>query len=136
MVGLRAMVGVEDQAVGRDGGGGVGMVAEEGGKAEALVCPHLLPAHDEESVRGILKEAALRAIHDIEIEFTSEALKNNYNVGSTATIAMLLDGRILVANVGDLKVLLCSNRSKGSSRTLYAEELTRDHHPDRANERA
>ncbi|KAK3041217.1 hypothetical protein RJ639_028477, partial [Escallonia herrerae] len=65
-----------------------------------------------------------------------EALKNNYNVGSTATVAMLLDGRIMVSSVGDLKVLLCSNRSKGSSRTLYAEELTRDHHPDRVDERA
>ncbi|KAK3009173.1 hypothetical protein RJ639_014008, partial [Escallonia herrerae] len=97
---------------------------------------HLLLALDEESVRGILKEAALRAIHDIEIEFTSEALKNNYYAGSTATVALLLDGRILVASVGDSKALLCSNRSKGSSRTLYAEELTRDHHPDRIDERA
>ncbi|KAK3003296.1 hypothetical protein RJ639_018520 [Escallonia herrerae] len=97
---------------------------------------HLLSALDEESVRGILKEAVLRAIHDIEIEFTSEALKNNYYAGSTTTVALLLDGRILVASVGDSKALLCSNRSKGSSRTLYAEELTRDHHPDRADERA
>ncbi|KAK2987136.1 hypothetical protein RJ640_019696 [Escallonia rubra] len=97
---------------------------------------HLLPALDEESIRGILKEAVLRAIHDIEIEFTSEALKSNYHAGSTATVALFLDGWILVASVGDSKALLCSNRSKGSSGTLYAEELTKDHHPDRADERA
>ncbi|KAK3041218.1 hypothetical protein RJ639_028478 [Escallonia herrerae] len=34
------------------------------------VSSHLLPTLDEESVCGILKEATLRAIHDIEIEFT------------------------------------------------------------------
>ncbi|KAK3041221.1 hypothetical protein RJ639_028481 [Escallonia herrerae] len=37
MVGLHARVAVEDQAVGHDGGNGVGVVAEEGGKAKALV---------------------------------------------------------------------------------------------------
>ncbi|KAK3015704.1 hypothetical protein RJ639_006200 [Escallonia herrerae] len=37
MVGLHAMVTVEDQAVGHDRDGGVGVVAEEGGKVEALV---------------------------------------------------------------------------------------------------
>lgn len=40
---------------------------------------------------------------------------------------MLNDEELLVANVGDSKVILCSGR---------AEELTSDHHPDRDDERA
>ncbi|KAK3003300.1 hypothetical protein RJ639_018524 [Escallonia herrerae] len=148
------MVAGEDQAVGRDGGGGVSVVAEEGGpEVEALVVvvkvgqfdggvrgcrkgrrpavgeaaefisemklplfhkdinylqarsskisSHLSPALDEETVHKILKEPVQKAIQEIEIEFTTEALKNNY-----------------------------------IARKLKAEELSRDHHPDRANERA
>lgn len=39
-----------------------------------------------------------------------EAYKNNLESGSTATIVLIADGQILVANVGDSKALVCSER--------------------------
>lgn len=38
-----------------------------------------------------------------------EALNNNYASGSTAIVVLLLDGKFLVASVGDSKALLCSD---------------------------
>lgn len=57
-----------------------------------------------------------------------EAVEKRYSAGSTASVVLVLnDEELLVANVGDSKVILCSG---------HAEELTRDHHPDRDDERA
>ncbi|CAK9143756.1 unnamed protein product [Ilex paraguariensis] len=102
-----------------------------------------LPVVDNESLHCILKEALLRTINDIDSKFSKEAFSNHYVSGSTATVVLLLDGQILVAFVGDSKALLCSENiqsrldAEGTSVTeLYAQELTRDHHPDRADERA
>ncbi|OVA05388.1 Protein kinase domain [Macleaya cordata] len=58
----------------------------------------------------ILKESLLRAIHDIDATFSKAAFRNNLDSGSTATIVLIVDGQILVANVGDSKALLCSER--------------------------
>ncbi|CAL5402974.1 unnamed protein product [Camellia sinensis] len=110
----------------------------------------LLPCSDEgqpvsgdESMHEILQKALLRTIHDIDTKFSLEAFNNRYISGSTATIVLLVDGQILVASVGDSKALLCSEKIKaalgdeGASITvLDVEELTRDHHPDRDDERA
>lgn len=41
-----------------------------------------------------------------------EALKVNLDSGSTATIVLIADGRILAANVGDSKAFLCSESSE------------------------
>ncbi|PWA69626.1 PPM-type phosphatase domain, Protein phosphatase 2C family [Artemisia annua] len=57
-----------------------------------------------------------------------EAVEKHYSAGSTASVVLLLnDEELMVANVGDSKVILCAG---------YAEELTSDHHPDRDDERA
>ncbi|PPR89087.1 hypothetical protein GOBAR_AA31603 [Gossypium barbadense] len=120
---------------------------------------------------GILKEALLRAIHDIDATFSKEASRNNLASGSTATIILIADGQILVANIGDSKAILCSEKFHSPSEAretllqLYRErrrngavspfrssnfkvaassglvryivkELTRDHHPDRDDERS
>lgn len=37
-----------------------------------------------------------------------EASRQNFVSGSTAAIALVADGQILVANIGDSKALLCS----------------------------
>ncbi|KAL3517529.1 hypothetical protein ACH5RR_020118 [Cinchona calisaya] len=88
----------------------------------------------------ILKEALTRTFGDIDSEFTQEALKNNYAAGSTGTVAVLVNNRILVGFVGDSKALLCSDTGRASEgvkvRAPNVEELTRDHHPDREDERA
>ncbi|KAK2998974.1 hypothetical protein RJ639_024647 [Escallonia herrerae] len=89
---------------------------------------HLSPVLDEETVHKILKEPVQKAIQEIEIEFTTEALKNNYIARSTATVALLLDDRAT-------RTWNYANMA-WKYRKLKAEELSRDHHPDRANERA
>ncbi|KAI3449684.1 hypothetical protein Pfo_006349 [Paulownia fortunei] len=56
----------------------------------------------------LLREALLRAIHDIDAAFSKEAYRYNLNSGTTATVVLLADSQILVANIGDSKAFLCS----------------------------
>ncbi|XP_066340144.1 uncharacterized protein [Miscanthus floridulus] len=56
----------------------------------------------------ILKESLMRAVHDIDLTFSKEALQNNFESGSTATVVLIADGQIIAANVGDSKAFLCS----------------------------
>ncbi|TXG63715.1 hypothetical protein EZV62_010709 [Acer yangbiense] len=116
----------------------------------------------------VLKQALLSSIHDIDTKFTQasitllscalllsmilivlaldnlcvalqEAVDNNFFSGSTATVVVMFNGLILVANVGDSKALLFSEKiqsSQGPQAFLSAIELTKDHHPDRDDERA
>ncbi|KAM1278863.1 hypothetical protein ACFX13_031816 [Malus domestica] len=76
----------------------------------------------------ILKEALLRAIHDMDAKFSKEASRKNLVSGSTATIVLLADGQILVANIGDSKALLCSEKfqshaeAKAAYLRLYRQE--------------
>lgn len=87
---------------------------------------------------GVLRESLLKTIFDIDLKFTQEAIKNGYFSGSTANVVLLYDGQILVANVGDSKALLMSEKiPSGDSRVnLSATELTYDHHPEREDEKA
>lgn len=39
-----------------------------------------------------------------------EASKSNLGSGSTATVVLTVDGQFLVANVGDSKAFLCSEK--------------------------
>ncbi|XP_049408707.1 probable protein phosphatase 2C 51 [Solanum stenotomum] len=98
---------------------------------------------DDEATLGILEKALLRTIQDIDSEFTQEALKNDYISGSTAIVVLWMNGQILVGNLGDSKALICSRKThfdqenEGDLITrLQAEELTKDHHPDRDDEKA
>ncbi|CAD6256465.1 unnamed protein product [Miscanthus lutarioriparius] len=108
----------------------------------------------------ILKESLMRAVHDIDLTFSKEALQNNFESGSTATVVLIADGQIIAANVGDSKAFLCSqgydshhrNRKRRRKRNsinheefalanydgplYHARELTKDHHPDREDERS
>ncbi|MQL80075.1 hypothetical protein Taro_012508 [Colocasia esculenta] len=59
----------------------------------------------------ILRESLLRAIHDIDATFykeNTEASRKSLESGSTATIVLIVEGQILVANVGDSKAIMCS----------------------------
>ncbi|XP_074316167.1 uncharacterized protein LOC141652544 isoform X2 [Silene latifolia] len=58
----------------------------------------------------ILKEALLRTLSDIDSRFSNEAYKYNLESGSTATVVLMVDDQILVANLGDSKALLCSEK--------------------------
>ncbi|KAA8550823.1 hypothetical protein F0562_002507 [Nyssa sinensis] len=98
--------------------------------------------HDGDEVeRDILNLGSSKGVLPLN-EDEPEAFNNKYVSGSTATVVLWVDGQILVANVGDSKALLCSERIQSpleagtSMAKLHAEELTRDHHPDRDDERA
>ncbi|KAK7840656.1 putative protein phosphatase 2c 51 [Quercus suber] len=83
---------------------------------------------DEITHLEILKEALLRTIRDIDFKFSQasricslliylcsaicfqEAFEKRIFSGSTATVALLVDGKILIANVGDSKALLCTKK--------------------------
>lgn len=41
-----------------------------------------------------------------------EAFQNNFESGSTAAVVLIVNGEILAANVGDSKILLCSEDSE------------------------
>ncbi|GKU86510.1 hypothetical protein SLEP1_g1023 [Rubroshorea leprosula] len=119
----------------------------------------------------ILKEALLRAIHDIDAAFSKATSRSNIDSGSTATVILIADGQILAANIGDSKAFLCSEKfhspeeAKATLLRFYREqrrngmvspsrnydfklaasygltryvvkELTKDHHPDRDDERS
>ncbi|XP_013692669.1 uncharacterized protein LOC106396741 isoform X2 [Brassica napus] len=131
-----------------------------------------LPLKFDDSLHlDIIKEALLRAIHDIDATFTKEASNRKLNSGSTATVALFADGQLMVASIGDSKALLCSEKfetpdearatlvklyrerrrnpdSSSPSRfsdfklehsngrlRLIAKELTKDHHPNREDEK-
>ncbi|XP_028804085.1 uncharacterized protein LOC114759155 isoform X2 [Neltuma alba] len=76
----------------------------------------------------ILKEALLRAIHDIDAKFSEEASRSNLDSGSTATTILIADDKILVANIGDSKAFLCSEKfhsprdAKASLLKLYRQK--------------
>ncbi|KAL2535690.1 Protein phosphatase 2C family protein [Forsythia ovata] len=98
-----------------------------------------VPPVIDRSIYGILKEGLLRTIQDIDSEFSQEALEKGYTSGSTLTVLLLVEGRFLIANVGDSKAILCSRKIRSHNETveaLHTEELTRDHHPDREDEKA
>lgn len=120
----------------------------------------------------ILREALLRAIDDIDSAFSRDAFRHNFGSGSTATVILMAENQILVANIGDSKAFLCSEEFKSQEESkanllrlyrqtrgfgifepvknflsfklaapdqwpfLIAKELTRDHHPDRDDERS
>ncbi|KAB2628729.1 protein phosphatase 2C 51 [Pyrus ussuriensis x Pyrus communis] len=101
----------------------------------------LQPHFDAFFQSDILTEALLRAIHDIDAKFSEEASAKNISSGSAAMIVLLADGQILVANIGDSKPFLCSEKSmypaesEGQRGSISYPELTRDHHPGRDDEK-
>ncbi|KAF5454979.1 hypothetical protein F2P56_024603 [Juglans regia] len=99
----------------------------------------VLPVTEDDITQlEILREALLNTIHEVDFKFSQDAFEKKLFSGSTATIALLVDGKILIANVGDSKALLCTENIQSGNLTanLSAIELTEDHHPDRDDERA
>ncbi|KAF6173384.1 hypothetical protein GIB67_027079 [Kingdonia uniflora] len=94
--------------------------AEASEMASKLLSKWMLSEIFEEAFHmEILKKSLLRAIHDVDATFSKasiassifgEALRRNVDSGSTATVVLIVDGQILVANVGDSKALLCSEK--------------------------
>ncbi|KAL5204664.1 hypothetical protein ABZP36_009535 [Zizania latifolia] len=127
------------------------------GKGSCWTSPVIL---DRSFHMEVLKESLLRAVHDVDFTFSKEALRNNFESGSTAAVILIADDQIIAANVGDSKAFLCSEshdlhhqkRKRRRKRNfnnhedfalanydgpLYnVKELTKDHHPDREDERS
>lgn len=53
-----------------------------------------------------------------------EAHKNNLVSGSTATVILLADAQILVANIGDSKAFLCSEKFQSPAEAKGQQEST------------
>ncbi|KAL6564399.1 hypothetical protein OROMI_015849 [Orobanche minor] len=105
-----------------------------------------LPSNKENDKIHSMKSSGRTSlmIEHHSLQFSKEAFNKGYISGSTAAIVLLVNGEFLVANVGDSKALLCSQKFFSHNDNdegallgeIYAEELTRDHHPDREDEKA
>ncbi|XP_022749238.1 probable protein phosphatase 2C 11 [Durio zibethinus] len=73
------------------------------------------------------KTAIVEAFKQTDDEYLNEAKGQQKDAGSTATTVVLLGDRLLVANVGDSRVVAC--------RAGSAVPLSTDHKPDRSDER-
>ncbi|KAJ7547329.1 hypothetical protein O6H91_08G080400 [Diphasiastrum complanatum] len=58
--------------------------------------------------RTFLKRALSKAIVDIDLAFYEEAKHKGWEGGTTACIALTMDGHVLIANLGDSKAFFCS----------------------------
>ncbi|MCO5581152.1 hypothetical protein L7F22_035030 [Adiantum nelumboides] len=73
------------------------------------------------------KVAIVESYQQTDSEFLQEETNQKHDAGSTASTAILVGDRLLVANVGDSRAVVC----RGS--TAYA--LSEDHKPNRKDER-
>ncbi|KAF7127204.1 hypothetical protein RHSIM_Rhsim11G0075200 [Rhododendron simsii] len=73
------------------------------------------------------KSAIIEAFRQTDADYLNEAKGQQKDAGSTASTAVLLGDRLLVANVGDSRVVAC--------RAGSAVPLSIDHKPDRSDER-
>lgn len=118
-------------------------VVENHREVTAKSSERIVPS-DETLLYEILEEALLRTFKDIDSEFSQKVQNKGdeskaYDAGSTATVVLLVNGKVLVGYVGDSKAVLCSHGThdaKGNLVARSAEELTRNHHPDREDEKA
>ncbi|XP_069153360.1 probable protein phosphatase 2C 45 isoform X1 [Solanum lycopersicum] len=73
------------------------------------------------------KSAIVEAFKQTDVDYLNEEKGQQKDAGSTASTAVLLGDRLLVANVGDSRVVACRDGS--------AIPLSIDHKPDRSDER-
>ncbi|MQL93834.1 hypothetical protein Taro_026490 [Colocasia esculenta] len=73
------------------------------------------------------KSAIADAYNHTDSEFLKSEISQNRDAGSTASTAILVGERLLVANVGDSRAVIC----RGGS----AVAVSRDHKPDQTDER-
>lgn len=101
---------------------------------------HVRRSMNKSKTMEVIQEAILLTVRDIDSTFSQVALRKHLLAGTTATIALLVDNELLIANVGDSKAFLCSEMTQDSNGTpltgLHVVELTKDHHPDRDDEMA
>ncbi|CAA6670343.1 unnamed protein product [Spirodela intermedia] len=73
------------------------------------------------------KSAIVDAYNHTDSEFLKSEVSQNRDAGSTASTAILVGDRLLVANVGDSRAVVC----RGGN----AIAVSRDHKPDQSDER-
>ncbi|KAJ8634549.1 hypothetical protein MRB53_008816 [Persea americana] len=73
------------------------------------------------------KSAIVDAYNHTDSEFLNSENNQNRDAGSTASTAILVGDRLLVANVGDSRAVICRNGK--------AIAVSRDHKPDQTDER-
>ncbi|KAK4492510.1 hypothetical protein RD792_003321 [Penstemon davidsonii] len=88
-----------------------------------------LPMIDRRSLLRILEEALLKTIQDIDTEFTKACLSIHFFIIDCSYNTLLVS---LVYRKHWTKAIFLGN----SLKEVYVAELTKDHHPDRADEKA
>jgi protein phosphatase 1L len=81
---------------------------------------------EEESFVANLPLALKRSFYSINEQFLKNAEKNKWHDGSTGNVAVIRDGKLTVANVGDCRAVLISN-----GRAL---QMSNDHKPTNPEE--
>ena len=72
------------------------------------------------SIRGIFPVTPDLAFSSLYLCF-QEAIRRNVQAGSTATVGVIVDGQILVGNVGDSKALLCSQKHQLTTQGSFSK---------------
>jgi len=100
----------------------------------------LVQEMEEQSHKGIVSKDDLLNKKNLEqavragyLKTDEKFLKEGFQGGSTCVTALIIDGNLVVSNVGDSRAVICIKSSDGDGGE--AQELTRDHKPDREDER-
>uniref|UniRef100_A0A803L727 protein-serine/threonine phosphatase n=1 Tax=Chenopodium quinoa TaxID=63459 RepID=A0A803L727_CHEQI len=81
------------------------------------------------------KSAIVEAFKQTDANFLSEDIGQQKDAGSTASTVLLVGDRLLVANVGDSRVVSCRDGSGKFNAGIESIPLSIDHKPDRSDER-
>ncbi|KAG1662645.1 hypothetical protein FOA52_009630 [Chlamydomonas sp. UWO 241] len=117
----------------------LGLFDGHGGDEVAKHLTEALPALIADRAGGIARgggaevaQLLLELEEQLELRYQLEWAPHERDPGSTALIATAMDGTLLVANVGDCRLLLISEALDSSgARACYVSKATADHHPRR-----
>jgi Protein phosphatase 2C len=112
-----------------------GVYDGHGGDKTAAFVANKLHLTVEKMVKNTdnVNEALRNAYLDVDRRWLEMAEVNKWNDGTTATGALIRDGTIYVANVGDSRAIMVSREPNGDGRVV--RELSKDHKPSRPDEK-
>jgi protein phosphatase 1L len=98
-----------------------------GSHASAFVAEHLHRALEKRDFRSDPARALAESFVEVDEKWADVARENDWDDGTTAVAALVVDGVLYVANAGDSRAVLCS---KGE-----AVAMSDDHKPNREDEK-
>jgi protein phosphatase 2C family protein 2/3 len=106
---------------GWDGTSAFGVLDGHGGSAVAEYCADRLPRIIASQPSGNIQNALTSAFHAVDQRVKSEGSVDSFSQGCTAVVALVNPERIVVANAGDSRAVLC--------RGGWPVALSQDHKP-------